>query len=71
MTKQPTRYEFLVAGQVSGNVRALFPELETTEGAAGGTVMFGPVVDASHLHGVLDRFQTLGLTLLEMRQLPD
>jgi hypothetical protein len=29
------------------------------------------VEDASHLHGLLDRFGQLGLTVLEMRRLPD
>jgi hypothetical protein len=33
--------------------------------------MFGPVEDNAHLHGLLDRFQTFGLTVLELRQLPD
>jgi hypothetical protein len=27
--------------------------------------------DDAHLHGLLSRFQTLGLTVLEMRRLPD
>ena len=33
--------------------------------------MFGIIEDASHLHGLLDRFSQLGLTVLEMRRLPD
>jgi hypothetical protein len=36
-----------------------------------GSVLYGTVVDGPHLHGLLDRFQTLGLTLVEMRRLPD
>ncbi|MGY1742955.1 MULTISPECIES: hypothetical protein [unclassified Blastococcus] len=65
------RYEFLLPGRVSEAVAGAFPELTTGVGATGGTVMFGPVTDGSHLHGLLDRFQSLGLTVVELRQLPD
>jgi len=64
------RYEFLLAGELSETVRSAFPELTSVPGAAGGTVLFGEVEDMSHLRGLLDRFQTMGLTILEMRQLP-
>ncbi|QYJ04834.1 hypothetical protein KUV85_03885 [Nocardioides panacisoli] len=65
------RYEFLLGVRVSDTVRAAFPELTATTGAAGGTVFFGEVEDDAHLHGILARFQTLGLSVLEMRRLPD
>lgn len=65
------RYEFLVAGVLSDAARAVFPEFATTRGPAGGTVLYGPVEDAAHLHGLLDRFQTIGVAVLEMRRLPD
>jgi hypothetical protein len=65
------RYEFLLPGRVSDTVRSEFPELMTAAGATGGTVMYGPITDNSHLYGVLDRFQTFGLTVVELRQLPD
>ncbi len=65
------RYEFLVSGQVSDTVGAAFPELRRTVGPAGGTSFFGTVEDAAHLRGILDRFQALGITVLEMRRLPD
>ena len=65
------RYEFLVAGTVSGAVLASFPELESARGPAGGTALYGEVEDAAHLHGLLSRFQSLGITVLEMRQLPN
>ena len=66
-----TRYEFLLPGRVSESVVAAFPELTAGPSPMGGTVMFGPVQDSAHLHGLLDRFQTLGLTVVELRQLPD
>lgn len=68
---RPVRYEFLLAGTVSDRVSASFPELEAKPGPAGGTVMFGLVSDSAHLHGLLDRFQNLAISVLEMRQLPD
>jgi hypothetical protein len=69
--RPPTRYEFLLPGRVSAAVVTAFPELSVASSATGGTVMFGPVEDNAHLHGLLDRFQTFGLTVLELRQLPD
>ena len=65
------RYEFLLPGRVSEAVVSAFPELTVATSAMGGTVMFGPVKDSAHLHGLLDRFQTFGLTVVELRQLPD
>ena len=65
------RYEFLVHGTATGTALAAFPELSACKGPAGGTVLFGEVYDDAHLHGLLARFQALGLTLLEMRRLPD
>ncbi len=51
---------------------AAFPELtESTTASSRGTVLYGPITDRAHLHGLLDRFHAYGLTVLEMRQLPD
>jgi hypothetical protein len=65
------RYEFLLPGRVTEAVTCEFPELTMAASAGGGTVLFGPIKDSAHLHGLLDRFQTFGLTVLELRQLPD
>jgi hypothetical protein len=65
------RYEFLIAGQVSDTVHAAFPELEAVAAPTGGTALYGPVRDASHLRGLLARFDELGVSVVEMRQLPD
>ncbi len=65
------RYEFLLGVRVSQTVRSAFPELQSAPGPAGGTVFYGEIEDDAHLHGLLARFQTLGLTVLEMRRLPD
>jgi hypothetical protein len=34
------------------------------------TVLYGPVQDQAALYGLLDRIQSLGLELVEIRQLP-
>jgi hypothetical protein len=66
------RYEFLIPVRLSDTARAAFPELDT--GAAptgGGTALWGPVQNDTDLAGFLARFANLGLTVVEMRKLPD
>ena len=66
------RYEFILAENVSATTMEAFPELAESQAiVTPGAVLFGRVVDGPHLHGLLDRFQTLGLTVVEMRRLPD
>lgn len=65
------RYEFLVAGTVSETIKAAFPELTTARAAAGGTSFYGPVDDDARVREMLDRFEDLGITVVEMRRLPD
>lgn len=65
------RYEFLITGAVTETVRAAFPGFDFAGGPAGGTVIYGPVRDKAELRGVLARCDELGLTVVEMRQLPD
>ncbi|WP_432198872.1 hypothetical protein [Streptomyces sp. bgisy027] len=64
------RYEIRVEGHVSKTLAKVFPELDHVV-MSGQTVLFGPVVDDAHLYGLLARCQSLGLRVLEMRQLPD
>lgn len=65
------RYQFLVREQLSERAGAAFPELTRTAGPVGGTILYGDVRDEAALHGLLARFATLGLKVVEMRQLPD
>jgi hypothetical protein len=66
------RYQFLVRGQLSDTAKAAFPELDTALGpAGGGTTLWGAVQDESAVNGLLARFAALGITVVEMRQLPD
>ncbi|MGH3322471.1 MAG: hypothetical protein ACRDN9_20305 [Streptosporangiaceae bacterium] len=69
MTK-PVRYEFRLAEPVSERAACAFPELVLVTGSA-RNVLHGRVRDQSQLYGLLARFQTLGLTLVELRRLAD
>jgi hypothetical protein len=42
----------------------------TSTGQPVATVLYGPVQDQAALYGLLDRIQSLGLELVEIRQLP-
>ncbi|MET9391021.1 hypothetical protein ABZY20_11495 [Streptomyces sp. NPDC006624] len=64
------QYEIRVDGQMSDTLAKVFPELDHVV-MAGQTVLFGPVVDSAHLYELLARFQSLGLRVVEMRQLPE
>ncbi|MER5435352.1 hypothetical protein [Streptomyces sp. NPDC002588] len=64
------RYEIRVDGQLSETLAKVFPELEHVV-MSGQTVLFGHVIDEAHLYGLLARCQSLGLRVLEMRQLPE
>lgn len=65
------RYEFIVHGSVSDDLMAALPELKATPYPTGGTVLFGPVRDESDVSTLLARFADLGLSVVEMRRLPD
>ncbi|MFI1373364.1 hypothetical protein ACH4UY_15275 [Streptomyces longwoodensis] len=64
------RYEFRVEGRISRTLAEVFPELDQVT-VRGQTLLYGPVIDEAHLYGLLARFQSLCLRVVEMRQLPD
>ncbi len=64
------RYEIRVEGHVSETLAKVFPELDHVL-MFGQTLLFGPVIDEAHLYGLLARFRSLGLRVVEMRQLPE
>jgi hypothetical protein len=63
------RYEIRVRGRVSDATLSSFEGMDV-ETAPTETVLHGPVVDQTGLHGLLDRIQALGLELIEVRRLP-
>ncbi|MEZ0095273.1 hypothetical protein [Streptacidiphilus sp. EB129] len=65
------RYEIRVAGIMSETtLNEAFPELDSFF-APHQTILYGPITDEAHLYGLLNRFQSLGLRVVEMRQLPE
>ena len=60
-------YEIRVRGQLGGNLRAAFPGLRArTRGD--DTVLSGALADRAALYGLLAMIETLGLELVELRQ---
>ena len=65
------RYEFIVRGTVSDDGLAELPELSSTRYPTGGTALYGPVQDEADVLTLLTRLRHLGLSVVEMRRLPD
>jgi hypothetical protein len=63
-------YEIRIRGQLTGSLLAAFEEMEATLEPV-ETVLHGPVQDQAALYGLLDRIQSLGLELVEVRRLPE
>jgi hypothetical protein len=61
-------YEIRVKGRLSDRVTETFADFSASLKPA-ETVMRGPVRDQPGLHGLLDRIQSLGLGLVEVRRL--
>ncbi|MFJ9819176.1 hypothetical protein ACIRU3_28755 [Streptomyces sp. NPDC101151] len=64
------RYEIRVDGLMSETLTKAFPELDHVK-MSGQTVLFGRIIDEAHLYGLLHRCQSLGLRVVEMRQVPE
>jgi hypothetical protein len=65
----PTKYEIRIRGKVGDPLLASFEGLDASIRPA-ETVLRGEVADQAALHGLLDRIQTLGLDLIELREVP-
>lgn len=61
-------YRFRVKGHVSDRCSDWLGDLAVRHQDDGTTVLVGPVVDQSALHGVIARIRDLGLPLLSVRQ---
>jgi hypothetical protein len=69
---QPGRYEIRLEGHLESRWAAWFDGLSLTNESDGTTVLEGPVVDQSALHGLLQKVRDLGLALVSVTQLePD
>ena len=65
-----TLYRIVVRGEFSERLAAAFEGMEMETGG-GQTVLTGEVIDQPHLHGILNRINSLGLTLLSVQTLPE
>jgi hypothetical protein len=65
----PMRYEFRIDGRLSELDRAAFADMRITD-APPETLIYGEVLDESHLHGILAQLQSLGITVVSMHPVP-
>jgi hypothetical protein len=65
----PTSYQIVVRGELSRRYRTVFEGM-TLEVGNGQTAITGPVLDQTHLHGLLNRVGDLGLELVSVAPLP-
>ena len=61
----PASYEIRIKGKVGDQVLASFADASIKPAE---TVLRGELADQAALHGLLDRIQSLGLELIEIRQ---
>jgi hypothetical protein len=64
------QYEIRVKGHLGSRWSAWFDGLTVTTEDDGITVITGPVVDQSALHGLLQKLRDVGIPLLSLTQLP-
>ena len=62
-------YEITVRGRLTDTMLTAFDGLDASPAAA-GTVLRGEIVDQAALFGVLERIESLGLELLDVRRNP-
>ena len=62
-------YEIRIKGRLSDSLLDAFEGLTSTVQPV-ETVLYGPVQDQAALYRLLDRIQSLGLELVEIRQIP-
>ena len=65
----PAGYEIRIQGRLSDSLSFVIEDFTASVQPA-ETVMRGELRDQSELHGVLQRIQSLGLELIEVRRLP-
>ena len=66
---QPIQYAILIKDQMTPSLSKLFDGFTVTQTASGETLLTGPVVDQSALHGLLAKIRDLNLTLISVNQI--
>jgi hypothetical protein len=65
------RYEFIVRDRLPDELAEELPELSCIPYPTGGSTLFGPVQDEADVLTLLTRLHSLGLSVIQMRRLPD
>jgi hypothetical protein len=65
-SRKRTAYRIVVGAELSQRFAMAFEEMEVRN-AGGQAILTGEVVDQSHLHGILDRINALGLELVSLQ----
>jgi hypothetical protein len=68
---QPSVYRIRIKGHLGGEWQDWFEGLAITQEENGETVLTGPIVDQSALHGLLKRVRDLGMPLLAVNCLSE
>ena len=63
------QYEIRIGGHLSSRWEAWFDGLTLVREGDGTTLLSGPIVDQSALHGVLQKLRDLGVPLISVAQL--
>jgi hypothetical protein len=66
---QPEIYEIRLKGQIDKRWAAWFDGLAVTNTEDGETVLVGPVIDQTALHGLLAKVRDLNLPLVSVRRI--
>ena len=66
---EPTHYEIRLAGHLDQRWAEWFDGLTLTYQSDGTTVLHGPVVDQTALHGLLQKVRDLGLPLVSVNHI--
>jgi hypothetical protein len=64
-----TVYCIVVRGEIGERFALAFEGMKV-ETKSGQTVLTGEVIDQPHLHGILDRINSLGLKLVSLESMP-
>ena len=69
-TRRTKAYRIVVRAEIGERFAAAFEGMEVKI-SEGRTIITGEVVDQSHLHGILDRINALGLELVSVQPVPE
>jgi len=69
-TRGNKTYRIVVRAEIGKRFALAFEGLEVKI-AEGRTIITGEVIDQSHLHGILDRINALGLVLVSVQPVPE